>query len=124
MPKPIPSFKACCRNTLGVRFICFEIFATGVRASECLRKSACIFFVHATFGFLELGLLLLLFLRRQFYPSLSPTLLAFVDGLDRRLDRRSDIAHVMGWAAAPLASRITVEHCINSATKNFPIETP
>jgi hypothetical protein len=32
-----------------VRFICLEIFATGVRAFECLRSSACIAFVQATF---------------------------------------------------------------------------
>jgi hypothetical protein len=32
-----------------VRFICFEIFATGVLAFECFRNSACIAFVHATF---------------------------------------------------------------------------
>jgi hypothetical protein len=47
-PKPIPSLSACCRNAPTVRFISFEIFATGVRALECLRNSACKAFVHAT----------------------------------------------------------------------------
>jgi hypothetical protein len=32
-----------------VRFICFEILATGVLAFECLRNSACIVLVQATF---------------------------------------------------------------------------
>ena len=32
-----------------MRFICFEILATGVLAFECLRNSACIVLVEATF---------------------------------------------------------------------------
>src|SRR5215203_4797556 len=48
--------------------------------------------------------------RRQVYPRLPATLAAFVYRLDRRVDRCSDIPHVMGWAAAPLASRVFIEH--------------
>ena len=47
-PKLIPNLSACWRNAPGVRLICFAIFATGVRAFECLRKSACNAFDHAT----------------------------------------------------------------------------
>ena len=47
----MPSLIACCRNAPTVRFISFEIFATGVYAFECLRSSACIAFVHATVFF-------------------------------------------------------------------------
>ena len=32
-----------------MRFICFEILATGVLAFECFRNSACIVLVQATF---------------------------------------------------------------------------
>jgi hypothetical protein len=43
----MPSFRACWRSAPTVRFICFEIFETGVLAFECFRSSACIAFVHA-----------------------------------------------------------------------------
>jgi hypothetical protein len=46
-PRPIPSFSACWRSAPTVRFICFEIFATGVLAFECFRSSACIALVQA-----------------------------------------------------------------------------
>ena len=35
----MPSLIACCRNAPTVRFISFEIFATGVFAFECLRSA-------------------------------------------------------------------------------------
>jgi hypothetical protein len=38
-PKPIPSASAFCRNDPSLRFICFAIFATGVRAFECCFSS-------------------------------------------------------------------------------------
>jgi hypothetical protein len=42
----MPSEKACWRKAPTVRFINFEIFATGVFALECLRSSACRVFVQ------------------------------------------------------------------------------
>lgn len=59
----MPSLRACWRNAPTVRFICFEILATGVLAFECLRNSACSFFVHSTrvrfFAFLANSMLLI-----------------------------------------------------------------
>ena len=43
----MPSLRACWRNAPTVRFISLEILATGVRALECFRNSACNAFVHA-----------------------------------------------------------------------------
>jgi hypothetical protein len=56
-PRPIPSLSACWRSAPTVLFICLEIFASGVRAFECLRSSACNALVQATrFVFLAIVL--------------------------------------------------------------------
>jgi hypothetical protein len=36
----MPMLDACCRSAPAVRFISFEILATGVRLFECFRSSA------------------------------------------------------------------------------------
>jgi hypothetical protein len=60
----MPSFRACWRSAPTVRFICFEIFETGVLAFECFRSSACITFVHAA----PLRMIFF-FVALAFYPS-------------------------------------------------------
>src|SRR6266446_1889416 len=66
----MPSFRACWRSAPTVRFICFEIFETGVLAFECFRSSACIAFVHAAplrliFFFVALAIYPSKFVRRS-----------------------------------------------------------
>jgi hypothetical protein len=66
----MPSFRACWRSAPTVRFICFEIFETGILAFECFRSSACIAFVHAAplrliFFFVALAIYPSKFVRRS-----------------------------------------------------------
>jgi hypothetical protein len=66
----MPSFSACWRSAPTVRFICFEIFETGILAFECFRSSACIAFVHAAplrliFFFIALAIYPSKFVRRS-----------------------------------------------------------